>query len=41
MFAEIIHLEVWRKKLEQSGYRVILEPFYLTKEEPKKTGAKK
>lgn len=27
MFTELLQAEVWRKRLEASGYRVILEPW--------------
>lgn len=27
MFTELLHAEVWLKRLERAGYRVILEPW--------------
>jgi hypothetical protein len=36
MFTELLQAEVWRKKLENSGYRVILEPWLATKEQKDK-----
>lgn len=37
MFTELLKAEVWRKKLEANGYRVILEPKDMS-DDPDKTG---